>query len=161
MKTRCPTCGTTVSLDALVAHEAAREALMVVFALSGPLGSAIVRYLGLFRPATRELTMDRVARLLGQLLPDVQAQRIERNGQTHPAPPEAWIWAIAQALDARDAGRLKLPMTSHGWLYEVISNWRPANSNAIARVDAATGFGRAAASKTLSALQALEDRARD
>jgi hypothetical protein len=161
MKTRCPNCGAVMSLDALMTHDAAREALALVFALSGPLGSAVTRYIGLFRPAQRELSLDRVAKLLREIVPDMQAQRIERGGQVYPAPPEAWVWAIGQALEARDTGRLKLPLTGHGWLYEVISNWRPA-SPTVARPDAAaTGFGRAAASRTLSALQALEDRARD
>ena len=74
MRTRCPSCGATLSLDALIAHDAAREALAAAFKLSGQLGSALVRYLALFRPESRELTMDRVARLVGDLLPDLQAQ---------------------------------------------------------------------------------------
>lgn len=106
MRTRCPSCGATLSLDALIAHDAAREALAAAFKLSGQLGSALVRYLALFRPESRELTMDRVARLVGDLLPDLQAQRISRNGQVYDAPLEAWVWAIEQALAARDAGRL-------------------------------------------------------
>ena len=98
MRTRCPSCGATLSLDALIAHDAAREALAAAFKLSGQLGSALVRYLALFRPESRELTMDRVARLVGDLLPDLQAQRISRNGQVYDAPLEAWVWAIEQAL---------------------------------------------------------------
>ena len=50
MKTRCPNCGITISLDALVAHEGAREALLTAFTFGGDLGSAIVGYIGLFRP---------------------------------------------------------------------------------------------------------------
>lgn len=159
MRTRCPSCGATLSLDALIAHDAAREALAAAFKLSGLLGSALVRYLALFRPESRELTMDRVARLVGELLPDLQAQRISRNGQVCDAPLEAWVWAIEQALGARDAGRLTLPLKSHGWLYEVISNWRPQAGQVVT-----TGESRQAlpktASKTLSAIAALEDRAR-
>ncbi|MEG1971149.1 MAG: hypothetical protein RR101_13645, partial [Burkholderiaceae bacterium] len=67
MRTRCPSCGTTLSLDALVAHDGAREALAAVFKLSGALGSALIRYIALFRPAARELTMDRVAKLIAEL----------------------------------------------------------------------------------------------
>ena len=40
MRTRCPGCGATLSLDALIAHDGAREALTVAFKLSGQLGSA-------------------------------------------------------------------------------------------------------------------------
>ncbi len=159
MKTRCPNCGTTLSLDALMAHDAAREALALLFGLSGALGAAVTRYLGLFRPATRELSMDRLARLLRELVPDIQAQRIERHGQVHAAPPEAWVWAIGQALDARDAGRLKLPLTGHGWLYEVIAGWRPsAGPLAPAADQPAAVASRGPASRTLGAIAALEDR---
>lgn len=162
MRTRCPSCGATLSLDALLAHEGAREALMAAFKLSTPLGAALVRYLALFRPESRELTMDRVAKLLGELLPDLQAQRITRNGQVFDAPADAWVWAVEQAQAARDAGRLVLPLKSHGWLYEVISSWRPQAGQALQV--ASTTSGRAehgrAPSKTMAAISALEDRIR-
>jgi len=125
MKTRCPCCGTTLSLDALVTHESARTALASVFRLSGELGGTLCRYLGLFRPAQRELSMDRVARLLAEVVEDISAGRIARNGHIHDAPPDAWIWAINQAVSAREAGRLKTPLSGHGYLYEVIASWRP------------------------------------
>lgn len=161
MKTRCPNCGATLSLDALMTHEAAREALALVFGLSGALGAAVTRYLGLFRPASRELSMDRVAKLLREIVPDIQRGEIERNGATYPAPSDAWIWAIGQALEARDGGRLKLPLTGHGWLYEVISGWRPTTGNTMPVVaQPAPAAATSRASKTLGAIAALEDRAR-
>jgi len=155
MKTRCPSCGATVSLDALIAHEGARDALMAAFRLSGPLGAALVRYLALFRPDTRELSMDRVGKLLGELVPDIQSGRIVRSGQVFDAPPEAWIWAVEQALIARETGRLKTPLKSHGWLHEVIGSYRPAAVHIVH--DALPGVRQAPASKTLGALKALED----
>lgn len=158
MRTRCPSCGATLSLDALVAHDGAREALAAVFKIGGPLGAAVVRYLALFRPETRELTLDRVARLLGEIIPDIQAQRISRDGQVFEAPAEAWVWAIEQSLAARDAGRLKTPLKSHGWLYEVISSYRPQAAQAGQLV--AEGSPRLISghqpSKTLSGITALE-----
>lgn len=163
MRTRCPNCGTTLSLDALIAHDGAREALGIAFKMSGPLGHALVRYLGLFRPETRELTMDRVAKLLGELLPDVQAQRIERGGQVYDAPPECWLWAIEQTLTARENGRLATPLKGHGWLYQVMSQYQPdAGSNALALASQ----GRNATppprkeSQTVAAMRALEERLR-
>ena len=159
MRTRCPSCGATLSLDALIAHDSAREALTAAFKLSGALGSALVRYLALFRPESRELTMDRVARLVGDLLPDLQAQRISRNGQVYDAPLEAWVWAIEQARAARDAGRLTLPLKGHGWLYEVISNWRPQAGQMVPTGEPRQALGKTP-SKTLSAIAALEDRVR-
>lgn len=163
MKTRCPNCGAVLSLDALMAHEAAREALTLVFALSGALGAAVTRYIGLFRPAQRELSMDRVAKLLRELVPDIQRGEIARGGSTHPAPPEAWIWAMSQALAARDAGRLTLPLSSHGWLYEVIAGYRPAPTSpaGLSVGPAAAPAASARPSKTLGAIAALEGRVRD
>lgn len=153
MKTRCPCCGTTLSLDALVAHDGARDALIAAFRMGGALGGALVRYLALHRPETRELSMDRVAKLLTELLPDVQAQRITRAGQVFDAPADAWIWAIDQALAARDAGRLKTPLKGHGYLYEVLSNYRPTAPDVLA---AATPAQLGRTSSTLSGLAALE-----
>ncbi|BCB28421.1 hypothetical protein SKTS_33070 [Sulfurimicrobium lacus] len=156
MRTRCPACGATLSLDALIAHDGAREALVAVFKLSGPLGSAVVRYLALFRPAARELTMDRVAKLLGEILPDIQAQRIGRDGQVFDAPLEAWVWGIEQSLAARDAGRLKAPLKTHGWLYEVISSYRPTAGQTV--VDGAPRLSSGKQpSRTLSGISALEN----
>ena len=94
-----------------------------------------------------------------KLLPDLQAQRISRNGQVCDAPLEAWVWAIEQALAARDAGRLTLPLKSHGWLYEVISNWRPQAGQVVAAGEQRQALAKTP-SKTLSAIAALEDRAR-
>lgn len=161
MRTRCPVCGTTLSLDALIAHDGARDALVTVFKLSDPLGRSILHYLSLFRPQQRDLSMDRVAKLLAELLPDIQAQRISRSRQIYDAPHEAWMWAIEQAVTARNEGRLILPLKGHGWLYEVISHWRPVAGDAVL---AAPTEGRAmpsrSQSKTLSAISALEERAR-
>ncbi|MEX5342992.1 hypothetical protein [Pseudomonas sp. I2] len=164
MRTRCPNCGTTLSLDALIAHDGAREALGVAFKLSGSLGHALVRYLGLFRPETRELTMDRVAKLLTELLPDLQAQRIERNGQVFEAPPECWSWAIDQALAARESGRLVTPLKGHGWLYQVMSQYQPGMAGAalVLAPEASRSLSvrRGSPSQTNAALAALEARAR-
>ena len=159
MRTRCPGCGTTLSLDALIAHDASRDALAAAFKVSGALGAALVRYLALFRPPARELTFDRVARLLNDVLPDLHAQRITRKGQSYEAPPEAWIWAIEQTLAARDAGRLKLPLAGHGWLYEVLSNWRRQPDQALVTARE-SGLPPKPQSKTAATIAALEDRIR-
>ena len=122
MRTRCPCCGTTASLDVLVTHEDARAALAAAFQLSMPLGSALVRYLALFRPATRELTMARVATLTHELLPSLQAGSIPRKGRDWPVQSDDWVLAIELTLQARDAGKLTLPLTGHGYLFEVLSS---------------------------------------
>jgi len=120
MRSRCPCCGTTASLDVLVAHEDARAALAAAFQISPSLGSALVRYLALFRPATRELTMARVATLTHELLPSLQVGSIPRKGRDWPVTPDDWVQAIELTLLARDAGKLTLPLSGHGYLFEVL-----------------------------------------
>lgn len=123
MRLRCPNCDARFSIDALLGVEAesaaARVALMRAFALSGDIGRALVRYLGLFRPDKNELSMKRVAALLDQILPDIEAGRIERAGRVWPAPHAAWIAAIEQMCAKRDT--LRLPLKGHGYLHEIIA----------------------------------------
>ena len=49
MKVRCPTCGAVMSLDVLIAHDDAREALIALTGISDDLFKAVLRYLTLFR----------------------------------------------------------------------------------------------------------------
>lgn len=125
MKVRCPECGTTMSLNVLIAHDDAREALIAVAGISDGLVKAMLKYLTLFRPSEKDLSFARVAKLLGEVLPMIRAETIERNRKTYPAPREAWIWAAGKCIEARDAGRLKTPLTGHGFLLEVITQWMP------------------------------------
>lgn len=161
MKCRCPACGATLSLETLLTHEAARKVVLSAFSISGELGMSMIRYLSLHRPATRELSMDRVAKLLDELLPDVRAQQISRGGQVFAAPVAAWVWAVEQAVIARDAGRLSTPLKGHGWLYEVISRWQAPEQQGgvVAASEPRQGMAKPQ-SKTLAAIAALEDRAR-
>ena len=125
MKVRCPTCGAVMSLDVLIAHDDAREALIALTGISDDLFKAVLRYLTLFRPAEKDLNFNRVSKLLGELAPMIRAGEIVRNRKTYPAPREAWIWAIARCLEARDTGKLTPPLTSHGFLLENITFWSP------------------------------------
>ena len=125
MKTRCPSCGSTASLDALIGHDAASNALNVTFKISGKLGRALVQYLGLFRSGTRELSFDRVAKLLTEIQPDIERQAITRDRIDYPAPAAAWIFAIEQTIHARDIGKLGLPLKTHGFLYAIITQYKP------------------------------------
>lgn len=124
MKTRCPCCGAENSLDALLAHEDAREAVWAVAQIGGDVGRLAVQYVALFRPANSSLSMGRMAKLLNDLLPDIQRGAINRDRIEYPAPPEAWLYGFREMLAKRSSGSLKLPLKSHGYLYEVISGWQ-------------------------------------
>lgn len=131
MKVRLPPNGGTMSLDALVelavSHETAREALLGALRIA-PLGPLLVRYLGLHRPAQRDLSWDRVSTLLNELLPEIHAQRFQRDGQSYEAPADCWAYGLQQILDMRDNGKLKLPLKGHGLLREIMTSWQPASA---------------------------------
>ena len=113
MLTRCPNCGAGMSLDALIAHEECRQLLAEVMQVGLPYGRAVIRYLGLFRPAKRELRMERVARLLRELLPDLQRGAITRAGRDWPLTPEQWQAGLQAVLDAADKGTLKIKLANN------------------------------------------------
>lgn len=119
MRLNCPACGATASLDVLIGNDGAREAVMAALQIPAPIGKLLVQYVALFRPAQRQLSFDRVANILGELLPMIEAAKIERNGRTWPAPLDYWKAALEDMLAKRD--KLTLPLKSHGYLLEVIS----------------------------------------
>lgn len=119
MLIKCPSCGSQNSLDSLIDDEPAAQALMLALKLT-PVGRSLVKYLGLFRPEKKQLSWAKVAKLLGELTPLIEAQRIERNGVAHIVPMAVWESSITKVLEARDAGRLTTPIKTHGYLFEVI-----------------------------------------
>lgn len=121
MKTACPACGAAFSLDTLLGNEGAREAVMAALAMPAPIGKLLVQYLGLFRPAQRQLSFDRVASLLNELLPLIAAASIQRSGRTWSAPQEYWAMALNEIIAKRD--NLTLPLKSHGYLLAIIEGY--------------------------------------
>lgn len=121
MLTRCPACGAQLSLDVLVAHDDARELLRELMAHSHPFGHLLVRYLALFRPAKRELRMDKATRLLRELMVDVQRGAITRRGRDWPVTVDQWTAAMRAVIDAADTNNLTRPLQDHGYLHEVLA----------------------------------------
>lgn len=119
MLIKCPACGAQNSLDALVANQAAADALKQIAKLS-PLGDLVIRYLGLFRPAKSQLSMARVATLLAELTPMIEVQRIEREGVVYEATPIVWETALQKILALRDVGKISTPLGGHGYLLDII-----------------------------------------
>ena len=54
----------------------------------------------------------------------IKAQEAARDGVCFPVPAEAWIHGFNETVNARDQGRLKLPLKSHGYLLEIVSQWQ-------------------------------------
>ena len=153
MKTRCPCCGAENSLDALIAHEGARQAVWAVAQVGGEVGKLAVQYIALFRPTKTALTFERMAKLLGELLPDMERGAISRNSLEYPAPPEAWLYGFRELLARRNTGSLKLPLKSHGYLYEVISGWQ---GQGLQTMPAAPEQRQPESSQTLNAAMTLQ-----
>ena len=120
---RCPNCGAANSLDSLVSDAEAAEVLKMLLELDADIGKAAIRYIGLFRPGKSQLSWGRTAKLLNELLPMIKAQEAARDGVCFPAPTEAWIHGFNETINARDQGRLKTPLKSHGYLYEILAGW--------------------------------------
>ncbi|NDP58028.1 MAG: GAF domain-containing protein [Oxalobacteraceae bacterium] len=120
MRLRCPCCGASNSLDALVSHDAARAAIKAALELDAGLGGLVYQYLGLFRPAKNALGWDKVASVLHELNPMIASAQIQRDGQSYPAPREVWKAALATVLATRST--LTLPLKTHGYLLGIIVN---------------------------------------
>ena len=120
---RCPNCGAANSLDSLVSDAEAAEVLKMLLELDADIGKAAIRYIGLFRPGKSQLSWGRTAKLLNELLPMIKTQEAARDGVCFPAPAEAWIHGFNETVNARDQGRLKTPLKSHGYLYEILAGW--------------------------------------
>lgn len=138
MKTTCPACGAMASLDVLIGHEGAREAVMAALQLPAPLGKLLIQYIALFRPAARNLSMDRLASLLGELQPMIADATISRNGRAWSAPQDYWKMALEEMVAKRDS--LTLPLKSHGYLLAIIAGY---SDKAEAKKEAQTHAQRA------------------
>jgi hypothetical protein len=122
VKLRCLNCGALMSLDLVVQHDGAREAVQIALQLPAPLGKWLIQYVGLFRPAKNPLSLDRLANLLGDLLPMITAAQIRWDGRDWPAPLEVWAEALRTMVERRDAGKLRLPLNNHNYLLSVIAD---------------------------------------
>lgn len=124
MNIKCPNCGAVHSLDSLINDADASAVLRAVLEMDAEMGKAAIRYVGLFRPAKSQLSWARTAKLLNELMPMIKAQKAVRDGVSSPAPAEAWLHGFNETVNARDQGRLKLPLKSHGYLLEIVSQWQ-------------------------------------
>ncbi len=109
-----------MSLDVLLAHEALRQAMAELVKMSTPVGGLVLRYVGLFRPAKNAMSADRMAKLIGQLLLDMQSGYINHKGRDWTMPIEAWRTALESMVAGAAAGKLTLPLENHNYLYAVL-----------------------------------------
>ncbi len=122
----CTVCGAEESLDALlhrmIDDDTVRRLIAQVITDSIPLGSLVVRYLRLHKPAKQRLRMKIVAQLLAELVPDMQRRVIERAGRSWACDGNGWKAGLQAVFDAQDKGTLGLPLQGNGYLYQVLMN---------------------------------------
>lgn len=116
----CPACHAEMSLDVALGNEEARLAVARLLTHGMPLGAITMRYLALFRPEKRRMSIERLCRLLEELQPDIERSAITRKGRDWPAPIDTWRAGMELVLAKHAKGTLTLPLTSHGLLHEVI-----------------------------------------
>ncbi|MCE7520351.1 hypothetical protein LZG37_19620 [Halomonas titanicae] len=118
LKATCPECGMTGDMAAFVTQGEHNQAIAAALEMPALLSSRIVRYLGMFRPASRALASAKSARLLTELKEVITSDVIERKGVTREAPLKVWVMALDQMLESPPSG---LPLSGHGYLYEVVA----------------------------------------
>ncbi len=109
--TRCPVCHSRIDLEALVQDNAGRELLALLAQQDASTGTALVTYLGLFRPAKRDLTNDRALKLARETLALEAAQWLT------PALQET-VYALREK---RRQGDVR-PLTNHNYLKSVLAS---------------------------------------
>ncbi|MEG0149188.1 MAG: hypothetical protein RR701_07380 [Comamonas sp.] len=117
----CPTCGSEFDLATVFASECDQQALARLVAVSFPIGTRVLQYVGLHQPAKQRLTAAKKIKLLLQLLPDLEREAIHYKGRDWRVPLNLWSEAIDQMLAKRDTQRIELPLKGHGYLYAVLA----------------------------------------
>jgi len=119
MQLKCPACNASFSLEAALAVDAARSALVTALGVPA-LGGLLVPYLGMFRAKGRALAFARVENLLSELKPMLDEGIVVRNGLTRRCPHALWQQALERMVEQRDANKLDLPLKTHGYLLEIV-----------------------------------------
>lgn len=117
----CPTCGSEFDLATVFANESDQQALARLVAVSFPIGSRVLQYIGLHTPAKQRLTAAKKIKLLLQLLPDLEREAINYKSRDWAVPLKLWADAIEQLLAKRDSDRIELPLKGHGYLYAMLA----------------------------------------
>lgn len=119
MKLVCPSCGCYGSPEAFMAEAEAGAEDLAALAMPREIAAEIQQYLRLFRPGERAMLARRRRKLLAELLPKIQAGKLDFDGRVWPAPLDYWREAIGQMIDGR--AKLDLPMKTHNYLYRIVA----------------------------------------
>lgn len=120
MKLVCPVCQAEFPLEAAMNDVAARQAVVKAFELT-EIGSLLISYIQLFKPAKRALSMAKLAKILEEIVPIVKSGQITHGGTIYAAPQKYWSQAIEAMLMQRSS--LILPLSGHGYLLKIIASY--------------------------------------
>ena len=119
----CPCCRNPLAWEVVFAHEGVRDAiqsLVDAHPTGGKLLRPLLAYVGLFAPKKTAMRYERIASITDELVGMIREARIERSGRSYTTPAEYWRMAFEEVLARRDNGGLRLPLSSHGYLLEII-----------------------------------------
>lgn len=148
--TRCPVCHSRIGLEQLIQDEAGRELLALVARLPDWLAAPLVSYLGLFRPATRDLANDRALRLGREAL-ELHAD--------HGILAQALVETVQAMRAKQDKGQFK-PLANHAYLGSVLESVASAGAQCAPYNGASTAVvpaSKGPQSKTAASMMALRE----
>ena len=117
----CPCCGSEFPWEAGLVEGDAKRLGAVLAELEPPVARAAMAYLRLFKPPKSALRLTRAIKLLQEVVTLIEAGSVcrdERSGVRRAAPAVLWVAGIEQMLQQGE--RLTLPLSSHGYLREVV-----------------------------------------
>lgn len=117
----CLNCGFEFPIEAGLVEGDAKRLGVVLAGMEPVLGRATPVYLRLWKPAKTALRLARAVKIAHELAALAAAGTVcrdERSGVRRPAGPALWAEGIEIMASQRE--RLVLPLTSHGYLREVV-----------------------------------------
>lgn len=116
----CPCCNVALPMEAVFAHQGARDAFLALAGLhpSQRLAMTALRYVGLFAPARQAMRWDSIADRMREVQDLISSGRVSWKHQDHAAPLDYWINGMEIML--ADTG-LRRPITGHNYLKAIVA----------------------------------------
>jgi len=135
---RCPTCHAAIHADAMVQDEAGRDLMATLAKLNSKVGSSVLQYVGLFRPAKSDLNNGRALKLLSETL------ELTANLPLLAAGCEATLKNMHTKRNASQiTGETVKPLTNHNYLKQVLMGLKEQFNHPINGAKKTTDMGNA------------------
>lgn len=133
---RCPVCHSRMGVEQVCQDEAGRELIATLANLDTLTANALIAYVGLFRPASRDLANDRALKLVRETLQieaiqwltpalqeTIESLREKRTkGETKPLANHNYLKRVLESVKAR--GEQYLPHSQPSLQSPLIDKWR-------------------------------------